>query len=423
MATGDMSNNAAKVRKQLVAIRYPHDIAASVETLARGNAADHLAELLRILHYALLDHSRHVAELVQSADLDLYGKTDVKFVDGVLRFARDTFAYFPHLTTSQLLSPQHFRERKLIVVADLLAHVAQAHAEASRRRKQQQAVWIPPSHKPSFHRSGDLPRVPSHHVTPAQVDGTSSPWISMNLGQPKAARVVRHTRTTQRPSNGVAVHVSDALPTAPLHEVQTHSILDWNTPIEDVPSHAALDKDILNPHRSPDRIKRNMWFYSNQHDADEEDMYPRASMNIQRAPSIDIPTPPKPVPVASASPRVPPNGHSSPPSPPVTLDAVLSALSKLEEVVAAKMDTLTHAFEAKFAALDDRVARLESVQVTRTTTSPSSLTSIPQVSPNQQDDPPPRVKLSTFIAQSTQAQYKWPPEPSVFGQYPSVSQP
>jgi hypothetical protein len=67
MATGDLGNNAAKVKKQLLLIHYPHDVDDSVHNLTRGGVVEHMQELLRILHYALLDYSRHVAQRVQNA--------------------------------------------------------------------------------------------------------------------------------------------------------------------------------------------------------------------------------------------------------------------------------------------------------------------------------------------------------------------
>ncbi|KAH9121337.1 hypothetical protein LEN26_010727 [Aphanomyces euteiches] len=291
MATGDMENNGAKVRKQLQAIQYPHDVTLSVESLMRGAPDDHLAELLRILHYAFLDHSRHVAQLVQDAGFDLYGKTDVRFVDGVFRFAREKLSYFPHLTTTQFLSPRHYRETKLILLADLLALVAKTHAEAAKREKQRQAVWIPPSNK-----SQNVISAP-HHVHPAEVEDAkiTHPRVSINLGQPKhpkhPARVVRHERHS---------FISDDI-SLPRQETPTEEppVIDWTTQIEGT-AYPDLDKNILQPSNEQPK----MWWSqpptpppNNQHEEEleEEDMNPRKSFDVAPEPKPPVLSPMKPV--------------------------------------------------------------------------------------------------------------------------------
>ncbi|ETV91817.1 hypothetical protein, variant [Aphanomyces invadans] len=321
----------------------------------------------------------------------------------------------------------------MIVLADLLAHIAQVHIAGNRRQKQQHAVWVPPTQKTSL--PPNLTRVPSHHVIPAQVDDKSSPWINMNLGQPKATRIIRHPREVHPSTDGNDVHVSDTLP--PSRHVQREAASQRSTlptqngptSIEDVPTH----KDTLNTTRSDHDIdsgKRRMW-YNNQHDAhngtddDDDDMYPRASIHVRRTPSIDkaqIPSPPRPT-NASYTSTPPPDSSSDPPTSSATShDAVLQALLHLEENVASKLDALSRAFDEKLAALDNRVARLETVQSAMamhfTPSAPSLATC--QGSPNQENPAdalptPPRVKLSSFLTQSVDRQYKWPPEPSVFG--------
>ncbi|KAF0714065.1 Aste57867_4079 [Aphanomyces stellatus] len=396
MATGDIGNNAAKVRKQLHAIHYPHDVPTSIENLTRGEPHDHLAELLRILHYGLLDHSRHVAQLVQDAGFDLYGKTDLKFVDGVFRLAREKFSYFPLLTTAQFLSPHHFRERKLIILNDILAHAAQVHANASRKQRQEHAVWVPPTTKPSTKPSV---RVPSNHVMTAEVDDEHSPWTSLNLGKAMAtpsARVIRHER--QRQPTTV---VSSDLNRPSNQTIEEPPILDWTTKIDGATYHA-VDKSILDASRPID--PHDQWWNQSPHahgesnqedgaheymdDDHEEDMYPRGCFTMQPTQAVDV----APVPQSPAA-----------VTPPPPLDMFRAELTTLEANLFAKLDAMMDMVSAKFSALDIRLASLEDCMANR----PSPVVD------------PPRPKLSTFLTNSTNPSYRWPPEPSVFGKQQS----
>jgi hypothetical protein len=134
--------------------------------LALYNSEFSVADMLRILHHALLDYSRHVAAfLLDKVRLyevwtyiplvlvftlcgirqgyDLYGKTDARFIDQCFRLMRDEFQYFPSVNPTQFLSAQ-FVERKIQLVADILDLVVKKHDECVRRRRQEQTVWSKP---------------------------------------------------------------------------------------------------------------------------------------------------------------------------------------------------------------------------------------------------------------------------------------
>ncbi|KAJ0411422.1 hypothetical protein ATCC90586_007082 [Pythium insidiosum] len=134
MGTGDLKNNVERLRKLLKAARYPH-IHAVISDAA---AAPTVAELLRVLHFALLDFSRHVARELVEKGYDLYGKTDARFVEQTFRVLREEFHYFPSLTTTQFLSTNYL-ERKVLLTADAVELILKRHDELLRLKRQQQA--------------------------------------------------------------------------------------------------------------------------------------------------------------------------------------------------------------------------------------------------------------------------------------------
>ncbi|TYZ58281.1 hypothetical protein PybrP1_007525 [[Pythium] brassicae (nom. inval.)] len=150
----DVANSRARLKSLLRRVQYP-DLA----TLRLESA--HVADLLRVLNFALLRFSRAVAAFVQSHGFDLFGKTDARFVDAVFRLLRDAFKYFPPLSAAQFLS-EHHTTRKLDVVSDVLQLVLAKHDESARLERRQAAVWTEPKQ-----RSGAPSRVENHLLPPA----------------------------------------------------------------------------------------------------------------------------------------------------------------------------------------------------------------------------------------------------------------
>ncbi|KDO34623.1 hypothetical protein SPRG_00686 [Saprolegnia parasitica CBS 223.65] len=379
MATGDLGNNATKVRRQLQAIQYPHDANDAAKQLARGTPVNHLRELLRILHYALLDYSRHVAQRVQAADLDLYGRTDAKFVDGVFRFAREHLGYFPSLTSAQFLSATQFRERKLIIVAEMLEHIAKIHVEGLRQQRIKQSVWVPsdkaPSGRPSRPVQSPIEMVEHRAKAPAT-------WQSVNLGQTKPSRVVRHVASPP------AYHVSPLLPAPqPEPEPEAPLIFNWQTPIDGA-VYKTMDKAVLKPppptpywvEAHVQQEQQSPRTYEECDDAVDE-LYPR-ELPIQ--PSVEHPIQPSRAP----TPSVP---------------AMQATLATLEATLCNKLDDILALVTDKFAQLDARLARLEA-KVDK----PDSYRS-----PNQELETAKALNVPrTTTAHSSV--YRWPPEPAAF---------
>ncbi|KAJ0408597.1 hypothetical protein P43SY_008944 [Pythium insidiosum] len=134
MGTGDLKNNVERLRKLLKAARYPHIHAV----ISDATAAPTVAELLRVLHFALLDFSRPIARELVEKGYDLYGKTDARFVEQTFRVLREEFHYFPSLTTTQFLSTNYL-ERKVLLTADAVELILKRHDELLRLKRQQQA--------------------------------------------------------------------------------------------------------------------------------------------------------------------------------------------------------------------------------------------------------------------------------------------
>ncbi|RLN58371.1 hypothetical protein BBJ28_00014578, partial [Nothophytophthora sp. Chile5] len=74
MGAEDVRNAAERLRKLLRLAQFPQ-----LERLRLEDGA--VADLLRVLHFVLLDSSRAVAAFVVGRGFDLRGKTDARFVE------------------------------------------------------------------------------------------------------------------------------------------------------------------------------------------------------------------------------------------------------------------------------------------------------------------------------------------------------
>uniref|UniRef100_H3HEH4 Endoplasmic reticulum vesicle transporter C-terminal domain-containing protein n=1 Tax=Phytophthora ramorum TaxID=164328 RepID=H3HEH4_PHYRM len=136
MGDEDVRNAAERLRKLLRVAKYPQLGALRLE-------AGDVSDLLRVLHFVLLDSSRQVAQFLVDKGYDLFGKTDARFVESAFRLLRDEFRCFPSLSVTQFLSRQ-FVARRLAIVADAAAAVAHKRQELQRRKRREEAVWSQP---------------------------------------------------------------------------------------------------------------------------------------------------------------------------------------------------------------------------------------------------------------------------------------
>ena len=124
----------------------------------RTSAKQGLPEVyLPLIHYALLSYSRAVARWLASLGHDLYGKSDLRFIEGAFKVSmahmfmfffsiyhflftqflllfqvlRDDFSYIPKLTKEQFFS-LGFAEQKAILATDVCRLCAEKHELLTR---------------------------------------------------------------------------------------------------------------------------------------------------------------------------------------------------------------------------------------------------------------------------------------------------
>jgi hypothetical protein len=77
------------------------------------------AVILPLLHYALLGYSRHVARYIFVNGYELYAKSDLRFVECVMKLLRKEFDYRCPLTVAQIFA-KGFAEKKFLFVHDVI---------------------------------------------------------------------------------------------------------------------------------------------------------------------------------------------------------------------------------------------------------------------------------------------------------------
>ena len=123
MTTGDLKNNLRKLVSELKQIRYPQS-----ELDIKGVAQGIPKAFLPIVHHVFLDYSILLAQYFASKEYDLYGKTDLRFMETVYKVLRDEFGYKPQLTREQFLAIG-FAERKIILLCAILKLLREKHDE------------------------------------------------------------------------------------------------------------------------------------------------------------------------------------------------------------------------------------------------------------------------------------------------------
>ena len=175
--TGDLQGNLEKLRGELKRARYDGDLA--VDRLAAGDPVG----FLPLLHFALLRFSRNVARWLVEHGYDLYGKTDLRFVESVYKLARQEFGYRHALTCSQFLSVG-FAERKVLFAVDLLQLCRAKHLELAREAS---ALRKKPARPIASSGTSATPRSASAHAPAAK---TVVPRHSVQRHMPPGARLL-----------------------------------------------------------------------------------------------------------------------------------------------------------------------------------------------------------------------------------------
>ncbi|XP_050391678.2 centrosomal protein of 44 kDa [Patella vulgata] len=114
MTTGDIKNNLRKLQSEVRQIKYTEHI--DVTNLSKGVPT----AFLPIYHYAFTQYSIPITEKIASMDIELFGKSDLRFMEAVYKILRDLFHYKPLVTKDQFFSAG-FAERKVIMSTEVLS--------------------------------------------------------------------------------------------------------------------------------------------------------------------------------------------------------------------------------------------------------------------------------------------------------------
>ncbi|EDQ90826.1 uncharacterized protein MONBRDRAFT_23873 [Monosiga brevicollis MX1] len=128
MSTGDLLNNLGRLQRALRVVRY----AGHFDT-TRAKLGDPAA-FLPLIHYTLLAYSHRVSAELAEHGYELYGKSDLRFVEAVFRLLRNEFGYSPRLSTEQFFA-RGFAELKMILVVDITDICIKRHRELARQAK------------------------------------------------------------------------------------------------------------------------------------------------------------------------------------------------------------------------------------------------------------------------------------------------
>ena len=121
----DLNNLQQQLQAELRRMRYGSqlDIGGSRQGLPEA--------FLPLIHFGLLSYSRNIARWLAANGHELFGKSDLRFVEGSYRVLRDEFAYNPRLTREQFFSTG-FAGQKMILVRDLLRLCARKHTDLKK---------------------------------------------------------------------------------------------------------------------------------------------------------------------------------------------------------------------------------------------------------------------------------------------------
>ena len=140
MTTGDLKNNLRKLVSELKQIHYSQS-----ELDIKGVAQGIPKAVLPIVHHVFLDYSISLAQYFASKEYELYGKTDLRFMETVYKVLRDEFGYKPQLTREQFLTIG-FAERKIIVLCEMVKLLREKHDELTPKggrseKKKAKQTW------------------------------------------------------------------------------------------------------------------------------------------------------------------------------------------------------------------------------------------------------------------------------------------
>lgn len=129
MTTGDLKNNLRKFVSELKQVHFPQ-----TELDLKGIAQGVPKAFLPVVHHVFLDYSISLAQYFANKEYDLYGKTDLRFMEAVYKVLRDEFGYKPQITKEQFLTIG-FAERKILSLCEILKLLRGKHDELNPKAK------------------------------------------------------------------------------------------------------------------------------------------------------------------------------------------------------------------------------------------------------------------------------------------------
>lgn len=129
MTTGDLKNNLRKFVSELKQVHFPQS-----ELDLKGIAQGVPKAFLPVVHHVFLDYSISLAQYFANKEYDLYGKTDLRFMEAVYKVLRDEFGYKPQITKEQFLTIG-FAERKILSLCEILKLLRGKHDELNLKTK------------------------------------------------------------------------------------------------------------------------------------------------------------------------------------------------------------------------------------------------------------------------------------------------
>ncbi|XP_064637418.1 centrosomal protein of 44 kDa-like [Lineus longissimus] len=134
MATGDLNNNVRKLQGMLKKINYEKD--ADIKGLTQGQSNS----FFPIYHYLFVNYSQPFSQKIMEMNIELYGKTDLRFIESMYKILRDMFHYKSPITKEQFFAGG-FIEKKVIMCTDIMRLVFEKHQ--SLKPKQVKAFKVP----------------------------------------------------------------------------------------------------------------------------------------------------------------------------------------------------------------------------------------------------------------------------------------
>ena len=128
MATGDLRNNLKNLQAELKLMKYPETI--DLASLSSGVPSS----FLPIFHFAFTSFDAEFTKELVDMNIELYGKTDFRFMEGIYKVLRDVFSFKPPISKQQFFSPASFVEQKVIMCTKIL-QLVQAKSKKQQTSK------------------------------------------------------------------------------------------------------------------------------------------------------------------------------------------------------------------------------------------------------------------------------------------------